>query len=115
VLVHPAVWAEAFGWTIAEAMATGCVVIASRTGGIPELVEHGETGLLVEPGDSEAIAATLDRLLTSGDLRARLAAAARRRVEERFSLTKCASRHVDWCEQVVRRRASLPDSGHCKF
>jgi len=102
VFVHPAVWAEAFGWTIAEAMASGCVVVASRTGGIPELVEDGQTGLLVEPHDPKAIAAALNRVLASPDLRRRLAAAARRRVEERFSLQRCAAQHVDWCERAAR-------------
>ncbi len=107
VFVHPAVWAEAFGWTIAEAMATGCPVVASRTGGIPELIGDGETGLLVEPGNPEAIAAALRRLLSSPDLRQQLAAAARRRVEERFSLTTCAARYVDWCEQAADPGAKL--------
>jgi glycosyltransferase involved in cell wall biosynthesis len=101
VFIHPAVWAEAFGWTIAEAMATGCVVVASRTGGIPELVEDGVTGLLVEPANPEAIADALRRLLASPDLRAGLARAARRRAEERFSLRRCAAEHVDWCERAL--------------
>jgi len=101
VFVHPAVWAEAFGWTIAEAMASGCPVVASRTGGIPELIEDGRSGLLVEPRDPEAIAAALNRLLASPELRHQLATTARRRVEERFSLTRCAAQHVDWCERAV--------------
>jgi glycosyltransferase involved in cell wall biosynthesis len=109
VFVHPAVWAEAFGWTIAEAMASGCAVIASRTGGIPELIVHEETGVLVEPGDAGAIGSALTRLLESPELRARLAGAARRRVEERFSLKGCAARHVDWCERVTAVEAPQLD------
>jgi glycosyltransferase involved in cell wall biosynthesis len=104
VFVHPAVWAEAFGWTIAEAMATGCPVVASRTGGIPELIEDEETGLLVEPGNPDVIASALRRLLASPELRRRLAVAARERVEERFSLAKCAAQHVDWCERAAASR-----------
>jgi L-malate glycosyltransferase len=105
IFVHPAIWAEAFGWTIAEAMASGCPVVASRTGGIPELIEDGESGLLVEPGNPDALAAALNRLLASSELRHRLAAAARRRAEERFSLGPCAARHVSWCEGVAERPA----------
>ena len=107
VFVHPAIWAEAFGWTIAEAMASGCPVVASRTGGIPELIEDGESGLLVEPRDPEGIAAALNRLLASPELRQRLAAAARRRVEERFSLSRCAVQHVDWCERAAGLRTPV--------
>jgi glycosyltransferase involved in cell wall biosynthesis len=105
IFVHPAIWAEAFGWTIAEAMASRCAVIASRTGGIPELIVDGETGMLVEPGDPEAIGSALTRLLESPELRARLGEGARRRVEERFSLKGCAARHVDWCERVAMEAA----------
>lgn len=105
VFVHPAIWAEAFGWTIAEAMASGCPVVASRTGGIPELIEDGESGLLVEPGDPGALAAALNRLLASPELRHRLAAGARRRAEERFDLRSCAAQHVDWCERAAERPA----------
>jgi glycosyltransferase involved in cell wall biosynthesis len=103
VFVHPAVWAEAFGWTIAEAMASGCPVIASRAGGIPEIVEHERSGLLVAAGDVDALAGALNRLLDSTELRQRLAAGARRRVEERFSLRTCAALHLDWCERTARR------------
>jgi L-malate glycosyltransferase len=102
VFVHPAIWAEAFGWTIAEAMACGCAVIASRSGGIPELVENGESGLLVEPGSVEELTTALNRLLSSQGLRERLAQAARRRVEERFSLARSAALHVSWWENAVR-------------
>lgn len=106
VFVHPAVWAEAFGWTIAEAMATGCPVIASGTGGIPELIGDGDAGLLVTPGDPEELAAALGRLLSSPELRQKLAGAARLRVEQRFNLTRCAAEHVDWCERASARPAA---------
>ncbi|MFN6980081.1 MAG: glycosyltransferase family 4 protein, partial [Gemmobacter sp.] len=62
--------AEAFGLGVAEAMAAGRPVIASRAGGLPELVAEGETGLLVPPGDPAALAAAIGRLAGDGGLRA---------------------------------------------
>ena len=69
-----------------EAMAGGVPVVATRLSGIPELVEDGVTGLLVEPHDPDGLAAALERLLTDDELAARLAGAARERVERRFDL-----------------------------
>lgn len=100
VFVHPATWAEAFGLTIVEAMATGCAVIASRIGAIPELVEDGTSGLLVPPGDDVALANALTALLEDPAARARIGRAARQRAVEHFSLTDCVGRHLDWCEGI---------------
>lgn len=69
---------------IAEAMASGTVVATTAVSGIPELVEHDRTGLLVAPHDPVALADALQRLLGKKPLRERLAAAARRKIEERF-------------------------------
>jgi glycosyltransferase involved in cell wall biosynthesis len=67
---------EGLGSVLFEAMAAGLPIAASRTGGIPEIVREGETGLLVPPGDPAALAAAVIRLLTDPGLGARLAAAA---------------------------------------
>jgi glycosyltransferase involved in cell wall biosynthesis len=69
-----------------EAMAVGVPVVATPVTGIPELVEDGVTGLLVQEGDPDALAHALERLLADEALAQDLAAAARRRVEERFDL-----------------------------
>src|SRR5262249_50870864 len=61
-------------------------VVASRVGPIPEIVLHGETGLLVPPGQPGPLAAALLELLEQPALAARLGAAGRRRASERFSL-----------------------------
>ncbi|HEY8207143.1 MAG TPA: glycosyltransferase family 4 protein [Myxococcaceae bacterium] len=103
VFVHPAVWEEAFGLTIAEAMAAGRAVVASRTGGIPELVEDGVSGLLVEPGDPGALARALDLLSARPALRQQLGASARSRAQQRFNLEQCAREHIRWCEGAVAR------------
>jgi glycosyltransferase involved in cell wall biosynthesis len=74
--------------SVLEAMAYGKTVVASDIGGIPELVAHGETGLLFSPGDAEALTQCLVRLTDNPDLRLQYGRAARRRVEERFSLER---------------------------
>jgi glycosyltransferase involved in cell wall biosynthesis len=87
IVVHTSVRGEPFGRVIIEAMSVGRPVIATRAGGVPEFVRDGEDGLLVEPGDPVALAASLDRLL--GDaaeyerLRAGASAAAQRFTIER--------------------------------
>ncbi|MGY1708784.1 glycosyltransferase [Geodermatophilus sp. SYSU D00758] len=78
VLALPSAYEE-MGSVLTEAMAAGLPVVASAVGGIPEVVRDGETGLLVPPGDVDALAAALDRLAGDPRLRARLAAGARER------------------------------------
>lgn len=75
---------------ILEAMSLGVPVLASRLPSICEVVEHKRTGLLVPPGDIEALAKTIPMLLTSGRLRIRLAAQARESVRRHFEATALA-------------------------
>ncbi|MCB2053093.1 MAG: glycosyltransferase family 4 protein [Geminicoccaceae bacterium] len=63
ILVQPSLWREAFGLPLAEAMATGVAVVASRRGGHEELVDHEQNGVLVEAGDTEALVEAIDGLL----------------------------------------------------
>ena len=83
VAVLPSAW-ENFPHAAVEALAMGTPVIATRVGGVPEIVHDGENGLLVEPGDDEGFASALERVVRDGNLRARLSAAAAASVE-RFS------------------------------
>jgi N-acetyl-alpha-D-glucosaminyl L-malate synthase BshA len=76
---------ESFGLAALEAMAAGAPVIASRAGGIPEVVPHGEAGFLLEVGDAEGMGEAGARLLGDPVLHERFAAAARRCAVERFS------------------------------
>jgi glycogen synthase len=82
VFACPSVY-EPFGLINLEAMACGTPVVASAVGGILEVVEDGRTGLLVPPGNADALATALRRVLDDRDLAARLGQAGRRRVEER--------------------------------
>jgi glycosyltransferase involved in cell wall biosynthesis len=86
VYVHPA-RADTFPSGVIEALACGTAVVASRVGGIPEQVRE-ETGVLVEPGGPEALAAAIESLLGDPVLRGRLAAAGARDARERFSLER---------------------------
>jgi glycosyltransferase involved in cell wall biosynthesis len=91
VAVVPSLWEEAFGLAVVEAMAAGVPVVASRVGGIPELVDDGRTGLLVPPGDARALAAALRLLLESPQRRAALARQGEAVARHRFSLERAAA------------------------
>jgi glycosyltransferase involved in cell wall biosynthesis len=77
VFFLPSLW-EGYGMAIAEAMASGLPVVSTTAGAIPDLVEHGVSGLLVEPGDWRAAGAALKAVLGDGGLRRRLAEGALR-------------------------------------
>jgi glycosyltransferase involved in cell wall biosynthesis len=84
-------WEEIFGWTIAEAMACSKPVVATRVGGIPELVRDGLTGFLVPPGDSDAIAEKIHVLLNDAEMRSRMGQMGRTAAEDHFDLKKNVS------------------------
>jgi L-malate glycosyltransferase len=91
IFVLPSI-SEALSNSLMEAMACGCACIASRTGGNPELIRDGETGLLFEPGNSEDLARKIHRLSHDSDLRSRLAQAGCRFIRDGFSLCASATR-----------------------
>jgi glycosyltransferase involved in cell wall biosynthesis len=83
--VVPSVWPEPLGGTVREAMSKGKAVIGSGIGGIVDMVKHGQTGLLVRPGDADALAKAMALLSADGELRARMGAAARQYAEQHFA------------------------------
>ncbi|MFE2717893.1 glycosyltransferase family 4 protein [Streptomyces mirabilis] len=87
--------AESFGMALVEAMACATPVVGSAVGGIPHVVEHEKTGLLVPPGDPTALAAACARLLSDGGLADRMGAAGRRAAEQRYSWPALTARYVD--------------------
>lgn len=76
-LIAPSIWPEPFGLVVAEALAAGRPVIASRIGGLVDLVRDGVNGLLVPPGDPGALAAAIERIVRDGALRDELSGNAR--------------------------------------
>ena len=84
VVVVPSEWLENCPMSVLEAMAYAKPVVATRVGGIPELVTEGVTGFLFEPGDAEQLRDRLERLMADIALRARMGAAGRRRAEQEF-------------------------------
>jgi glycosyltransferase involved in cell wall biosynthesis len=98
IFVMPSLW-EGLPLALQEAMFTGSAVIGSRTSGIPEAITDGVDGLLVPPGDVEALADAIRRLMTDAELRASLGAAAQARAERDFSLDRMTTRY----EALYRR------------
>ena len=86
IVAHTSVTAEPFGRVVVEGMLSEKPVIATRAGAIPEIISDGETGLMVEPGDAHALAATISATLAAPERAAALGTAARRAVQGRFSL-----------------------------
>ena len=101
---------ENFPYTCLEAMAAGCAVVGSSTGGIPEIITDGVDGLLVPPGDPAALAVALDRLLGDAGLRARLGEAARATVRRRFSVEAVTAATVDAYRLAGERHAGATRS-----
>ena len=81
----PSLW-EGFGLVMLEAMRAGLPVVASRVGSLPEIVEEGETGLLVPPADSEGLASAVLRVLDTPERGRALGARGRERARRHFSL-----------------------------
>lgn len=91
-LVFPSIWHEPFGIPNVEAMACGVPVVATRSGGIPEIVRHGETGLLVERGDAEGLANAMLTLLEDRSRREAMGRAGREEAVRSFSWSRVAER-----------------------
>jgi glycogen synthase len=107
VFVCPSIY-EPFGIINLEAMACGTPVVASRVGGIPEVVQDGETGWLVEPGDPAALARALQTALADPARARRMGDAGRRRVEAHFSWDRIAALTMDVYEQAIEAHRRAP-------
>ena len=98
--------------SILEAMALGLPVVTSDVAGAKELVADGVTGFVRPQRDAAALAAAVTNLVVDTDLRARMGAAGRRRVESNFSFTGRLTRVENLHDRVVEaRQARRPDSG----
>jgi glycosyltransferase involved in cell wall biosynthesis len=95
---------EALGMAALEAMAAGVPVVATRVGGLPEVVEDGVTGLLVPRRDAAAFAAALEKVLLDEDLAQAMGSAGRRRVLAGFTVQSQVPRIEDVLERTARGR-----------
>ena len=104
VAVIPSLNYESFSYTCAQAMAAGLPVVASRIGGIPETVEDGVCGILVEPGDSGQLADALIMLGKDGNLRKKFGEAGRLKACNEFDSHVVASKTVNYYSSVISKR-----------
>jgi N-acetyl-alpha-D-glucosaminyl L-malate synthase BshA len=92
---------ESFGLAALEAMACGVPAVATRVGGVPELITDGEDGFLEAPGDVARLAARATQLVTDSALHARMATAARKTATGRFCSEKIIPRYEEYYKQVL--------------
>ncbi|WP_321946274.1 glycosyltransferase family 4 protein [Paraburkholderia sp. J10-1] len=97
VIAHTSITAEPFGRVVVEGMLAQRPVVASRDGGVTEIVEHGKSGLLCTPGDAKELAATIGRLHDDAGLREALAAQGLATARERFG----KQQYVEAVERVL--------------
>jgi glycosyltransferase involved in cell wall biosynthesis len=103
IVVSPSLY-EGFGLPAAEAMACCAAVVATTAGAFPEVIEDGVSGLLVRPGDSQALAAAVRHLLDNPGLCWSLGQAARTRIVERFTWARAAEQLERIYEEAIQSR-----------
>jgi glycosyltransferase involved in cell wall biosynthesis len=96
---------ESFGLAALEAMACDVPVVASRVGGLPEVIEHGRTGFLHAPDDLDGMAGSALRLLTDVDLREQMGAAARQAARQDFCEERIVPIYEAYYLEILARRA----------
>lgn len=107
LLVLPSIGQEAFGRVIIEAGASGVPVIATCIGGAAEIVEDGQTGILVRPGDILEMVNSIIKTLKDRDLSRNMAVEARKKVEREYSLVKMTDDTLKVYEEACKRKNIL--------
>jgi glycosyltransferase involved in cell wall biosynthesis len=83
-------------------MAAGRAIVASDAGGLPELIQDGQNGLIAKSGDAQAFVAQIERAIEDRALRERLGAAARRTIEERYTDVGIARQSLDHWKKALK-------------
>ena len=104
---------EGMPLTVLEAQAANRAVIGSRVGAVPQLIQHRETGLLIEPGDVASLRNAMLELLADASLRAGLAARGQARVREHYSAESMARRYLSLYEDLLGGRARQSQGAVC--
>ena len=104
IVILTSVYGEGTPNAILEAMAKGKPVIATRVGGIPEIVIDGETGILVEPRNPTALANAILLLLRDGNLRRNMGTAAKERISNNFTLTKMINNYEAIYTSLLKKK-----------
>ena len=107
VLVVPSVGEEAFGRVVIEAGACGVPVVATRMGGLIDILSHEKDGLLVPPDDPRILAEAVMRLLKEPELARRFAASLRKKVEAEFDLERMFERTLDVYRETLAKKRIL--------
>jgi glycosyltransferase involved in cell wall biosynthesis len=106
ILALPSLW-EGLPFAVIEGMMAGLPVVASRVGGVPELVEHGVTGFLVPAGDAAALADALRTLVNDGNLRRQMGGAGRARAIRQFTAERMVRETLAVYGSLLPRPAPL--------
>jgi glycosyltransferase involved in cell wall biosynthesis len=101
VLVLPSSWPEPFSRSVLEGMISRLVVVATRTGGTPEIIADGENGLLFMPNDAEDLANKIAHLVENPQSCDRISDAGRRTILERFTMTKMMDEIESYLQEVA--------------
>jgi glycosyltransferase involved in cell wall biosynthesis len=105
MVVFPSVWNEPFGMPTLEASACGVPIVATTSGGIPEIVDDGRTGVLVKRGDADELAQAIERVFDMpAEAALAMGQAGRHRAVERFSWDLIAARLAQLVEEAARSR-----------
>ena len=101
VLVLPSSWPEPFSRAVLEGMISGLVVVATRTGGTPEIIIDGENGVLFTPNEVDDLVKKIAHLLDEPESRHRIGSAGKQTILERFTMTKMMDQMEGFLQEVV--------------
>jgi glycosyltransferase involved in cell wall biosynthesis len=110
IVAVPSVWDEACSAAIQQGMALSKPIVGTTTGGSPEMILDGETGYVLPPSDSDALASALAKLIVDPDLRARMGAAGKSRVAAGFTLGGMTDKLVALYRQYGRPAPAQPEN-----